>query len=81
MDTARACRDAWSDVLTEREQDVALLVAQGHSNREVAARLYVSVRTVEVHLGRVFSKLAVPSRVALTVQAHRIARERQPVAG
>ncbi|WP_127472727.1 helix-turn-helix transcriptional regulator [Microbacterium sulfonylureivorans] len=77
----RACRDAWSEILTEREQDVALLVAQGHSNREVAARLFVSVRTVEVHLGRVFSKLAVPSRVALTVQAHRIARDRQPVAG
>lgn len=76
-----ACRDAWSDVLTEREQDVALLVAQGHSNREVAAQLFVSVRTVEVHLGRIFAKLGVPSRVALTVQAHRIAREHQPVAG
>jgi DNA-binding CsgD family transcriptional regulator len=74
---AVACRRAWGDILTEREQDVALLVAQGNSNRAVAAQLYVSVRTVEVHLGRVFTKLGVPSRVALTVQAHRLARELQ----
>lgn len=74
-----ACRQTWADVLTERELDVAMLVSQGHSNREVAARLFVSVRTVEVHLGRIFTKLGVPSRVALSVLAHRIARERAAV--
>lgn len=74
------CRAAWRDTLTERELDVALLVSQGHSNREVAHRLFVSVRTVEVHLGRIFTKLGVPSRVALTVLAHREARAYAPVA-
>lgn len=74
------CRAAWRDILTERELDVALLVSQGHSNREVANRLFVSVRTVEVHLGRIFTKLGVPSRVALTVLAHREARGHPPIA-
>ncbi|MCB7136301.1 helix-turn-helix transcriptional regulator [Cellulosimicrobium marinum] len=67
-------RERWVDELTERELDVALLVVQGASNREVADQLYLSVRTVEVHLGRVFRKLGVRSRVELTVLAHRVGR-------
>jgi len=67
-------RARWADELTERELDVALLVVQGASNREVADQLYLSVRTVEVHLGRVFRKLGVRSRVELTVLAHRVGR-------
>ncbi|MBD5786163.1 helix-turn-helix domain-containing protein [Cellulosimicrobium terreum] len=67
-------RARWSDELTERELDVALLVVQGASNREAADQLFLSVRTVEVHLGRVFRKLGVRSRVELTVQAHRVHR-------
>ncbi|GMA24592.1 hypothetical protein GCM10025864_23510 [Luteimicrobium album] len=63
--------ERWGDVLTERELDVALLVVDGASNKEVAEWLFVSVRTVEVHLGRVFRKLGVRSRVELTVVAHR----------
>jgi DNA-binding CsgD family transcriptional regulator len=66
------CRDAWARVLTERELEVAMLVVEGISNRDAAARLFVSVRTVEVHVGRVFSKLAVHSRVELAVLAHRM---------
>ncbi|MCP2369367.1 DNA-binding CsgD family transcriptional regulator [Agromyces terreus] len=66
------CRDAWSLVLTERELEVAMLVVEGISNRDAAAKLFVSVRTVEVHVGRVFSKLAVHSRVELAVLAHRM---------
>ncbi|WP_265522910.1 helix-turn-helix transcriptional regulator [Oerskovia flava] len=64
-------RARWADELTERELDVALLVVQGGANREVADQLYLSVRTVEVHLGRVFRKLGVRSRVELAVLAHR----------
>ncbi|MBE9941513.1 helix-turn-helix domain-containing protein, partial [Cellulosimicrobium cellulans] len=67
-------RGRWADELTERELDVALLVVQGASNREAADQLYLSVRTVEVHLGRVFRKLGVRSRVELTVLAHRVGR-------
>lgn len=46
----------------------------GASNREIADALLISVRTVEVHLGRVFAKLDVRTRVELTVLAHRTNR-------
>lgn len=48
--------------LTAREQVVARLVAQGATNREVAAQLYLSVKGVEYHLGNVFAKLGITSR-------------------
>ncbi|MGH9002682.1 MAG: helix-turn-helix domain-containing protein, partial [Acidimicrobiia bacterium] len=51
-----------ADVLTPREREAATLAATGLSNRDVAARLFVSLRTVENHLHRVFSKLGVASR-------------------
>jgi ATP/maltotriose-dependent transcriptional regulator MalT len=51
-----------ADVLTRREREVAALAATGLSNRQVAARLFVSLRTVENHLHRAFSKLGVTSR-------------------
>ncbi|WP_310964688.1 AAA family ATPase [Nocardioides terrisoli] len=51
--------------LTESEARVAGLVAQGLSNREVAAALVVTARTVESHLTRVYAKLGVRSRVEL----------------
>jgi DNA-binding NarL/FixJ family response regulator len=74
--TASAAADfsgePWREVLTERELEVALLVIEGASNREIAERLYLSVRTVEVHVGRILAKLEVRSRVELTVLAHRI---------
>jgi ATP/maltotriose-dependent transcriptional regulator MalT len=50
------------EVLTRREREVANLAAQGCSNREIASRLTVSVRTVEGHLASVFSKLGVRGR-------------------
>ncbi|MFF2271356.1 LuxR C-terminal-related transcriptional regulator [Agromyces sp. NPDC058136] len=71
-DPLAVCRSVWTDILTERELEVAMLVVDGASNRDAAARLYVSVRTVEVHLGRVFTKLDVHSRVELAVLAHRM---------
>jgi DNA-binding CsgD family transcriptional regulator len=62
---------SWSQVLTVREHDVVRLVVRGLPNREVARRLHVSVRTVEVHLGRAFRKLGVRSRSELVVLALR----------
>ncbi|HZE06102.1 MAG TPA: AAA family ATPase [Solirubrobacteraceae bacterium] len=53
------------DHLTEAESRVAELVASGLSNREVAARLFVSVKTVEANLTRVYRKLGVRSRTGL----------------
>lgn len=55
-------------LLTERERAVATLVAAGHTNREVASALYLSARTVEAHLTRVYAKLGVSSRNALASQ-------------
>jgi DNA-binding CsgD family transcriptional regulator len=48
--------------LTARERVVARLVASGKSNREVAAELYLSTKTIEYHLANVFAKLGVHSR-------------------
>lgn len=44
---------------------MTLLVAQGLSNREVAAELYVSPKTVQYHLTRIYAKLGVRSRAEL----------------
>lgn len=51
--------------LTEQEKAVAALVASGLSNKEAAAELYVSVKTVQYHLTRIYSKLGVTSRSGL----------------
>jgi DNA-binding NarL/FixJ family response regulator len=52
--------------LTETEQQVAELVSEGLSNKEVAQRLFVSLRTVESSLSRIYRKLGVRSRTELT---------------
>ncbi|GAB1513169.1 helix-turn-helix transcriptional regulator [Actinophytocola sp. KF-1] len=51
--------------LTDREWDVARLVGQGLTNREVGARLYVTTKTVEYHLGNIYAKLGIGTRRAL----------------
>lgn len=51
--------------LTARENEVATLAAQGLGNREVATRLKLSIRTVETHLQRAYSKLGVSDRTSL----------------
>jgi len=71
-DPLATSRRIWEPMLTTRELEVAMLTVAGSSNRDIAESLHVSVRTVEVHLGRVFSKLRVRTRVELTVLAHRI---------
>jgi len=58
-------RPSGSDVLTAREREIAELVALGLSNKEVAARLFVSLRTVEANLSKVYAKLGVRSRASL----------------
>ncbi|WP_159843958.1 helix-turn-helix transcriptional regulator [Nocardia sp. CY41] len=61
-----------SPMLTKRERDIANRVAQGYTNREIAAELFVSPKTVEKHLARVFTKLGVSSRggVATALNRH-----------
>jgi DNA-binding CsgD family transcriptional regulator len=51
--------------LTQAERQVAGLVAAGHTNREVAAELYMGLRTVEAHLSAIYRKLGIRSRSEL----------------
>jgi DNA-binding CsgD family transcriptional regulator/tetratricopeptide (TPR) repeat protein len=51
--------------LTKREREVATLAARGITSKDIAERLYVSVRTVDNHLGRVYEKLGISSRSEL----------------
>ena len=54
-----------SEALTAQEALVARLARDGLSNPEIGARLYISTRTVQYHLSKVFTKLAISSRTQL----------------
>ena len=64
-----------SEGLTAREREIAVLVARGLSNRDIAARLVISKRTVDAHVNHIFAKLGLSSRVQLTIWL----RDRVPV--
>jgi DNA-binding NarL/FixJ family response regulator len=55
--------------LTNRELEVLTLVASGHTNRDIAQQLCISVRTVEAHLTHIYNKLGVCSRTEAVVRA------------
>jgi DNA-binding NarL/FixJ family response regulator len=60
--------------LSAREREVAGLVAEGRTNREIAATLYLSEKTVENHMSRIFAKLGVPSRLHVATAVERALR-------
>ncbi len=61
--------------LSGREREIAELVSRGRTNREIAAELFLSEKTIESHLTKVFAKLGVSGRVAV---AEAVGRERDP---
>jgi DNA-binding NarL/FixJ family response regulator len=71
----RAGRGSGLASLSGREREIAELVAQGRTNREIAAELFLSEKTIESHLRKVFAKLGVSGRVAV---AEAVGRERYP---
>jgi len=58
--------------LSQREYQVAQLVASGHSNRQIAERLVISEQTVKNHVQSIFRKLAISNRVELTIRFQRV---------
>jgi len=58
-----------SDTLSEREMEILKLAATGVSNKDIAQQLFLSPRTVQVHLGHIFSKLGVASRTEAVLHA------------
>jgi DNA-binding NarL/FixJ family response regulator len=56
--------------LTARELQVLRLIAAGETNKAIAARLFLSEKTIERHVSNIFTKLDVPSRAAATAYAY-----------
>jgi DNA-binding CsgD family transcriptional regulator len=55
--------------LSEREREITLLIAQGKTNREIAGELFISQRTVGTHIGHMYAKLGIDTRVQLVAWA------------
>jgi DNA-binding NarL/FixJ family response regulator len=69
-DARRGESHALLECLTDREREVAVAVAQGKSNAEIAAELYMSVATVKAHVSKLLAKLELNNRVQIALLAH-----------
>jgi DNA-binding CsgD family transcriptional regulator len=70
--TAAAAGPAAQLGLTPRETEVLALVAAGRSNRQIAQALFISPKTVGVHVSNILAKLGVAGRVEAAAVAHRL---------
>lgn len=57
------------NILTEREQNVLMYVAQGDINSDIAKKLHISVHTVKAHLEAIYDKFGVKNRVQAAMKA------------
>ncbi|MEN8240032.1 MAG: response regulator transcription factor, partial [Actinomycetota bacterium] len=67
-DRAEPFQPAWP--LTEREEEVLLTVARGHTNAEIGEELHISLGTVKTHLASLMTKLEARNRVELAIWAY-----------
>ncbi|MGW2465101.1 response regulator [Streptomyces sp. NPDC001761] len=72
LDRARRGEEAPEQVLTPREEEVLKLVAEGHSSKEIAELLFISVKTVQRHRANLLQKLGLRDRLELTRYAIRV---------
>jgi DNA-binding NarL/FixJ family response regulator len=71
-------RDEALSVLTPREREVFGLASQGLRNAEIAAKLYLSEKTIKTHLRNIYGKLALGSKADLRVYAERLGLGSEP---
>jgi DNA-binding NarL/FixJ family response regulator len=64
-------RDRTAETLTEREIEILQLLAFGHTNRDIAAKLFISPDTVKTHLEHIYQKLGATDRTAAVAEAMR----------
>jgi DNA-binding NarL/FixJ family response regulator len=69
--TTDTCKTVYSEPLTARERQVAEAIARGLSNKQIALEFGISAETVKRHLASIYSKLAIPGRVALALHVVR----------
>jgi DNA-binding NarL/FixJ family response regulator len=65
------------EALTDREREILKMIALGMSNKQIAARLFISEKTVKTHANHVFRKLGVASRLQATLAFQSYQRARR----
>jgi two-component system nitrate/nitrite response regulator NarL len=59
------------DTLTSREEQIAVAISRGHSNKAIASQFGITERTVKAHLGNIFEKIGVSNRLELAARLHK----------